>query len=116
MTLADYGVIASIALGILNILLLPALKKAWAKIAAAELAASQAAGEVAKTNLSIAETNRLAAEAKEIALQALRDLNQFKLQASDKYISGQTFDRFQERLFDELKEIKAMVNMKVDKP
>ena len=57
----------------------------------------------------------LAQEAKNIALDALKRHNEFELKVTKDYVSAAQFEKFEDRLFKELDDIKESLKSKADK-
>lgn len=54
-------------------------------------------------------------DAEALAVRALEKLNEHKLHVAQDYISLAMFEKFEERLFDELETIKGKLDRKADK-
>ena len=62
------------------------------------------------------EALRAAEDAKKIALDVYNRHSAFELLVSKEYVSMKHFEKFEERLFDELETIKRKLDDKADKP
>lgn len=83
----DGPITFGIAMAALNAILIPVLKVMWDKTKDAEA----------------------------LAVRALEKLNEHKLHVAQDYISLAMFEKFEERLFDELETIKGKLDRKADK-
>lgn len=108
MTLADWGVVASIVLGGLNILLLPLVRMLWNKISLADSASAKA--------LTDSETAaNTAHEAKRLAVMALDKLNEHRIHVAENFTHNKAFSEFRTELFAKLDQIERKVDSKADK-
>lgn len=97
-----FNVVASIA----GVLALFVLNMAFARIAEAKKAGTDAA----------AAANARAAEAEDRAAEALQVLNAFKLYVAENYTSLKRFEGFEVALFKKLDSIEQKLDGKADKP